>query len=58
VRRLLAVLLVVAAAAMILTGGPFPHGPTLLSLSLGHGVEVGDLPAVALLLLAGWVGLR
>jgi hypothetical protein len=32
---------------------PFPRGAVLVSLTPAHGVDVGDLPAVALLLVAG-----
>jgi hypothetical protein len=52
-RIVLAVVLVVAAAIVALE--PLPHGPVLLTLTRDHGVETGDLPAVALLLLAAWV---
>jgi len=31
---------------------PFPKGTVLVSLTPTHGVDVGDLPAVALLLVA------
>jgi hypothetical protein len=31
---------------------PFPKGALLVSLTPTHGVDVGDLPAVALLLVA------
>ena len=34
---------------------PLPHGAVLLTLTSDHGVDAGDLPAVALLLLAAWV---
>jgi hypothetical protein len=54
----LALLLVAVAAAMIVTSGPLPRGPTLLSLSRKHGVDANDLPAIALLLLAAWLVLR
>ena len=50
----LAVVLVVAAAAIMVLE-PLPHGPVLLTLTREHGVDTGDLPAVALLLLAAWV---
>jgi hypothetical protein len=50
---LAAVLLVVATAIVVLE--PLPHGPVLLSLTREHGVDTGDLPAVALYLLAAWV---
>jgi len=53
-RIVLAVVLVVAAAAIVVLE-PLPHGPVLLTLTRDHGVDTGDLPAVALLLLAAWV---
>ena len=52
-RIALAVVLVAAAAIVVLE--PLPHGPVLLTLTSDHGVDTGDLPAVALLLLAAWV---
>jgi hypothetical protein len=36
---------------------PFPKGEVLVSLTLTHGVDVGDLPAVALLLVAAWLAI-
>jgi hypothetical protein len=53
-RIALAVVLVVAAAAIVVLE-PLPHGAVLLTLTRDHGVDVADLPAVALLLLAAWV---
>ena len=53
-RIVLAVVLVVAAAAVVVLE-PLPQGPVLLTLTREHGVDTGDLPAVALLLLAVWV---
>jgi hypothetical protein len=50
---LAAALVVVATAIVVLE--PLPHGPVLLTLTREHGVDTGDLPAVALLLLAAWV---
>jgi hypothetical protein len=50
-RRLLAVLLVALAIAIVVAE-PFPKGEVLLPLTHSHGVDVGDLPAIALLLLA------
>lgn len=52
-RRLLALALVTVAAYM-LAAEPFPKGAVLLSLTATHGVDAGDLPALVLLLLAGW----
>ena len=53
-RIVLAVVRVGVAAAIVILE-PLPHGPVLLTLTREHGVDTGDLPAVALLLLAAWV---
>ena len=53
-RIALAVVLVGLAAAIVALE-PLPHGPVLLTLTRDHGLESGDLPAVALLLLAAWI---
>jgi hypothetical protein len=53
-RIALAVVLVGLAAAMVALE-PLPHGPVLLTLTSDHGVDSGDLPAVALLALAACV---
>jgi hypothetical protein len=53
-RRLLA-LAVVTVAACMLAAEPFPKGAVLVSLTDSHGVDAGDLPALGLLLLAGWL---
>jgi hypothetical protein len=34
---------------------PFPKGVVLFSLTETHGVDTGDLPALALLLVAAWL---
>jgi hypothetical protein len=41
-------------AACTLAAEPFPKGPVLFSLTESHGVDAGDLPALVLLLVAGW----
>ena len=51
-RRLTAALLLVALAIMMIIAEPFPKGDMLLKLTANHGVDVGDLPALALLLVA------
>jgi hypothetical protein len=43
-------ILAVALAAIILE--PFSNGLVLLSLTETHGIEVGDVPAILLLLVA------
>lgn len=54
IRRVLALALATAAVTMIVVE-PFPKGAVLVSLSEAHGVDAGDLPALALLLIAGWI---
>jgi hypothetical protein len=56
-RRILALALVTVAACM-LVAEPFPEGAVLVSLTRSHGVDAGDLPALGLLLLAGWFAHR
>jgi hypothetical protein len=41
-----------AVAVGLVVVEPFPKGIVLLSLTHTHGVDVGDLPALALLLVA------
>jgi hypothetical protein len=53
-RRLLALALVTVAACM-LAAEPFPKGAVLVTLTASHGVDAGDLPALVLLLAAGWL---
>jgi hypothetical protein len=50
---LAAVLVVVATAIVVLE--PLPHGSVSLTLTTDHGVDTGDLPGVALLLVASWL---
>jgi hypothetical protein len=50
-RRLLA-LVVAAVAVGLVVVEPFPKGTVLLSLTSTHGVDTGDIPALALLLVA------
>jgi hypothetical protein len=53
-RRILALLLVTVAVCMLVLE-PIPAGFVLLSLTETHGVDVGDLPGLTLLLVAGWL---
>jgi len=46
-----AVVLVVVAIVLVVAE-PFPKGETLLTFIHDHGVDTGDLPAIALLLVA------
>ena len=36
---------------------PFPKGKVLLTLAPGHGVDVGDMPALAMLLVAAYLAI-
>ena len=45
-------MLLVALAIVMVIAEPFPKGGLLLKLTHTHGVDVGDLPAPALLLVA------
>jgi hypothetical protein len=49
-------MLIVVATAMVIIE-PFPHGATLLALSHEHGIEAGDVPAIALYLVAALLAL-
>lgn len=51
-----ALVLILAATAMVIVE-PFPHGAVLLSLTPEHGIDAGDLPAMALFLFAVSLGL-
>ena len=51
-RRLLVALLLVALAIVMVIAEPFPKGGVVLKLTQTHGVDVDDLPAIALLLIA------
>lgn len=53
-RRVLALALVTVAILMLVTE-PFPKGVVLVSLTESHGVDAGDLPALVLLVVAGWL---
>jgi hypothetical protein len=50
-RRLQALVLAAVAIGLVIVE-PFPKGALLVSLTPTHGVDVGDLPALALLLVA------
>jgi hypothetical protein len=56
-RRLTAALLLVALAIVMIIAEPFPKGDVLLTLAPDHGVDGGDLPALALLLVAALLAL-
>jgi len=48
--------LVVIATGMVIIE-PFPHGATLLALTHEHGIDAGDVPAIALYLVAALLAL-
>jgi hypothetical protein len=50
-RRVLALVLAVVAIGLVVVE-PFPKGAVLLSLTPTHGVDTGDIPALAMLLVA------
>jgi hypothetical protein len=50
-RRRLALVLAAVAVGLVVVE-PFPKGRVLLSLTSTHGVDAGDLPAFALLVVA------
>jgi hypothetical protein len=52
-RRLLALVLAAVAIGLVVVE-PFPKGKVLLTLAPGHGVDVGDIPALAILLVAAY----
>ncbi|MGH2814221.1 MAG: hypothetical protein ACRDLC_03590 [Actinomycetota bacterium] len=49
-------MLVVVATAMVVLE-PFPNGAVLVTLTRTHGIDVGDLPAIVLYLVAGGIAL-
>ena len=50
-RKAIGVALLLGGGAAIIFWEPW-HGPTILSLSSGHGIDAGDLPALLLIALA------
>lgn len=44
-----------AVAIGLVVVEPFPKGAVLLSFTEHHGLDAGDLPALALLLVAAWL---
>jgi hypothetical protein len=56
-RRLQALVLATVAIGLVVVE-PFPKGKVLLSLTNTHGIDVGDLPSLAMLLLAAYLCLR
>jgi hypothetical protein len=54
-QRNVLVVVLIALAITIVIVEPFPEGAVLVVLTPTHGIDVGDLPALALLLVAGWL---
>jgi hypothetical protein len=50
-RRLQALVLAVVAIVLVVVE-PFPKGLVLVTLTPAHGIDLGDLPALGLLLVA------
>ena len=55
-RRLLALVLAAVAVALVVVE-PLPKGDVLLALTRTHGIDTGDLPALALLMIAAGLAL-
>jgi hypothetical protein len=55
-RRILAFVLVVLAIGLVVVEA-IPNGVVLVTLTATHGVHAGDLPVLALLLVAGWLAI-
>jgi hypothetical protein len=55
-RRILVIVLAVVAISIVVIE-PFPRGFVLLSLTETHGIDAGDLPAIALLLVAAMLAI-
>jgi hypothetical protein len=55
-RRVRALVLVAVAVGMVIVE-PFPKGDVLFKLTATHGIDTGDLPALALLLIAACLAL-
>ena len=53
-RRRLALVLAAVAVGLVVAE-PFPKGEVLFSLTRTHGVDTGDIPALAMLLVAAWL---
>jgi hypothetical protein len=55
-RKILAFLLVLLAIGLVVVEA-IPNGVVLATLTATHGVHVGDLPVLALLLAAAWLAI-
>ena len=56
-RRVLALVLAALAIGLVVVE-PFPKGSLLLSLTPTHGIDTGDIPALAMLLVAAALAVR
>jgi hypothetical protein len=56
-RRILALVLAALAVGLVVVE-PFPKGKVLLSVTSTHGVDTGDIPALAMLLVAAHLVIR
>jgi hypothetical protein len=55
VRRRVAAVVLAAVGVGLVVVEPFPDGAVLVSFTESHGIDAGDLPAIALLLVAAWL---
>ena len=55
-RRVLALALAALAVVLIVVE-PFPKIAVLVAFSHSHGIDVGDLPAIGLFVVAGWLAM-
>jgi hypothetical protein len=44
-------------AVLLVVAEPFPKGALLVSLTESHGIDAGDIPALALFFVAGWLAI-
>jgi hypothetical protein len=56
-RRILALVLAALGVGLVVVE-PFPKGKVLLSVTSTHGVDTGDIPALAMLLVAAHLVIR
>jgi len=52
-RRLALAMVLIVVATWAVVDEPGPRGPVILALTRTHGIDAGDLPAIALYLVAG-----
>jgi hypothetical protein len=56
-RRKPLALALAALAVLLILSEAFPKGFVVLSITRSHGIDAGDLPALALLLVAAWLAI-